>query len=268
LQPTPPGTTVFNFTASHDGIGVRPLEGIMPAERQRRFIEQIRARGGLVSMKRNRYGTESSFPEAGSTPCPTESPYELNITYFSALGDPDQPDPDLHIRRFLTSQAIMLSLRGIPGIYFHSLVATPNDAAGVEQTGRARSINRRKFTLDELQAAVSADGSAPYRVLHEYRRMLGVRVRQPAFHPEAPQRVIDLGRPPLVGLVRASLDGRQQILVLANVGPEPQEVDCGAAGLRPTADLLAAPAAPPVSRLVRLAPWQTAWLAVEPHTRP
>lgn len=246
LPATPPGTTWFNFTASHDGIGVRPLEGIMPAERQRRFIDGIRARGGHVSTKRNRDGSES--------------PYELNITWFSAMSDPDE---ELHLRRFLTSQAIMLALRGIPGIYFHSLVATPNDTAGVQRTGRARSINRRKFELDELDSASRAGESAPARVLEAYRRMLSVRMAQPAFHPEAGQEVVDLAHPSLVGWIRTSLDGQQRILVLANLGPELREVNGVAiAGMPPKVDLLAAPGASPGGGVVRLRPYETAWFTL------
>ncbi len=145
MRPTPPGTTVFNFTASHDGVGVRPLEGIMPPDRFERLINAVRARGGHVSTKRGPDGNDS--------------PYELNITYFSALAEVDEPDDDkalqMQIDRFLASQAVMLSLRGIPGVYFHSLVGTPNDTQGVATTGRARSINRRKFGLGELRGILS-----------------------------------------------------------------------------------------------------------------
>ncbi|NLX99410.1 MAG: DUF3459 domain-containing protein [Rhodopirellula sp.] len=244
LPSTPPGATVFNFTASHDGIGVRPLEGIMPADRKVRFIEMIRARGGHVSTKRNPDGSES--------------PYELNITWFSALSD---TDPQRHIRRFLTSQAVMLALRGIPGVYFHSLVATPNDTAGVERSGRARSINRKKCQLDELESDLRARDSVPGRVLAEFRRILAVRVQQPAFHPEARQDVVDLGHSSLIGFLRTSLDERQRILVLANLGPQPCEIDCAAvAGLSPKTDLLAESETWSPGNTIRLEAYQTAWV--------
>ncbi|MCX7426452.1 MAG: sugar phosphorylase, partial [Planctomycetia bacterium] len=148
LEPTPPGTTTLNFTASHDGIGVRPLEGLMPPDRFERLIESVIRRGGRVSTKRNPDGSES--------------PYELNVTYFSALAEPDRADGlAVQVRRFLASQALMLSLRGVPAVYFHSLVATPNDVVGAERTGRARSINRRKFDAAELRAALGCLGSPP-----------------------------------------------------------------------------------------------------------
>ena len=155
LKATPQGTTVFNFTASHDGIGVRPLEGIMPADRLERFIEAVRRRGGRVSMKRNTDGTES--------------PYELNIAYFDAVADPDNPDPALHVRRFLAGQALMVSLQGIPGIYFHSLVGTPNNHEGVEGTGartdhQSEEIRASRVGSDPRLACV-APSPGPRRLL-------------------------------------------------------------------------------------------------------
>jgi glucosylglycerate phosphorylase len=246
LEPTPSGTTVFNFTASHDGIGVRPLEGIMPADRFEQFIDAVRLRGGHVSMKRNTDGTES--------------PYELNITYFDAVSDPDATDPGDQVRRFLAGQAVMLSLKGIPGIYFHSLVGTPNNHKGVEETGRARTINRKKFQRDELDTILDRENSPPAQVLEGYRRMLAIRREQPAFHPDASQEVIQTDAPALVVLVRESSDPAQKLLVLANLGPQPLPVHVeGLIGIQWKRDLLGQ-CEPGTA--VTLAPHQVAWLDI------
>ena len=77
-------TTFFNFTASHDGIGVRPLEGILPRSEIETLVQLTRRNGGAVSFKHNSDGSQS--------------PYELNITYLDALGG--------HPLKFLASQAI------------------------------------------------------------------------------------------------------------------------------------------------------------------
>ena len=55
------------------------------------------------------------------------------------------------------------------------------------------------------------------QVLDGYCRMLSSRVRQPAFHPDAAQEVVDLDAPSVISFVRTSVDGRQRILVVANV---------------------------------------------------
>lgn len=246
LGETPPGTTVFNFTASHDGVGVRPLEGLMTAQRFDHFIDAVRRRGGHVSMKRNPDGSES--------------PYELNVSYFDALADPDNPDPECQVRGFLLGQALMLSLKGIPGIYFHSLVGSPSDHEGVRRTGRPRSINRKKFPREELDAILNQSNSPHGRVLEGYRRLLAVRRGQPAFHPDAAQKILVAEQDPhsLVAFLRESAEPAQKLLVAANLGERPVPVDVERlVGGRPQRDLLSDEQ--PEATMI-LAPWQIAWL--------
>ncbi len=224
LEPPPPGTTYFNFTASHDGVGVRPLEGLVTGERLERLIAAIRDRGGHVSTKRNPDGSDS--------------PYELNITYFSALGG-SAIATEQHVRRFLSSQAIMLALQGMPGIYFHSLVGTPNFAEGVEETGRARTINRRKYQRSELNALLQDEQAVPRQVLDGYRHLLDVRRQQSAFHPDAPQTVLAPQHPAQIAFLRTSRDESQRLLIVANCSDKPTSFSCSAAGVnRPQQDLL------------------------------
>ncbi|MEE8452253.1 MAG: alpha-amylase family glycosyl hydrolase [Thermoguttaceae bacterium] len=250
MEPTPPGTTVLNFTASHDGIGVRPLEGLMRPDRFDRLIAMVKERGGRVSMKRNADGSQS--------------PYELNITYFDAVAElndagPDDPDPAIQVRRFLAGQALMLSLQGIPAVYFHSLIGTPNDTAGVERTGRARSINRRKFELSELTSLVEDHDRPSAAVFEGYCRLLRIRGAQPAFHPDADQEVIPVDHRSTVGLLRTSIDREQRILVLCNFGREAVSIDvAGLTGRVPRKDLLGPDDAP--QAIGRLEPYQVAWL--------
>ena len=238
------GMTYFNFTASHDGVGVRPLEGLAPPERLDGLVAAVEARGGRVSRR--------AHPDGSSTP------YELNCTYFSALADPDAKDSaearELHVRRFLSSQAVMLALKGIPGIYFHSLVGTPNWQAGVEETGRARTINRRKFTRAGLDAHLSDPTAAA--VFEGYKALLDARRGEPAFHPEAGQTVLDLG-PSVLGFVRTAQDGGDRIACLTNLTGESVAADLsGVAGWRGGTDLLGGGDG---GERVELPPWRTVW---------
>jgi len=199
----PAGTAYFNFTASHDGVGVRPLEGLVPAARFEQLIAAMRERGAFVNTKRDSNGNDS--------------PYELNITYFDAFSDPVAPDADLHAQRFLASQAIMLFLRGIPGIYFHSLVGTPNDHDGVLRTKQNRSINRRKFREQELEDLLADQASAQRQVLDGYQQLLRTRQANSAFHPDAPIEVTDVGSAAVLAFTRHSLEDGQRLLIVANV---------------------------------------------------
>jgi len=246
LDPSPPGTTFFNFTASHDGIGVRPLEGLVSEDRFKRLVQQVRERGGLVSTRRKSDGTDA--------------PYELNITYFDALGAPGMP-VEMHVRRFLGSQAVMLALQGVPGIYFPSLVGAPNDQEGVRRTGAARSINRRKYGLAELRN-VLANPRSPQRMVFEgYNHLLETRIAQSAFHPDGAQTILELTDPAVLGFVRTSPNQAQRIVVLANVGPDARDISVPLPGgeVSVGGDLLH-PATPISAGEVHLEPYQVAWL--------
>jgi sucrose phosphorylase len=137
------GVTFFNFLASHDGIGVNPVRGIL-ADEEIDALVALAERRGHVSYKANPDGTES--------------PYELNVSYFDALSDGTGSERE-QIDRFLAAHAIQLAMIGMPGIYFHSLFGSRGDEAGVEQSGIKRRINRQKFTRAELEAELSDPGS-------------------------------------------------------------------------------------------------------------
>ena len=205
----PPGCTFFNFTASHDGVGLRPLEGLVPLAEVDAMVEEMCRRGGYVSRR--------------MTPEGVESPYELNISYFDAFRHPDPAENQWHINAYMVSQAVALSLKGIPAVYIHSLTATPNDHKGVRLTGVNRDINRRKWDREQLEALIENSYCETSRVFWEYKRMLGIRRRQKAFHPAASQHVLALGNG-LFGIERVAPDGSQRIIALYNFTPAVQEV--------------------------------------------
>jgi sucrose phosphorylase len=151
------------------------------------------------------------------------SPYELNISYFDAYRDPGSDVNRWQIPAFMVSQVVALSFRGIPAVYLHCLVATPNDYPGVERTGMTRSINRRKWDQGELETLMANAGSETGRVFRRYRRLLQIRRDQPAFHPEAPQRLLATSDA-VLALERTALDGSQRILALFNFTAFPQAV--------------------------------------------
>ena len=179
LCPPPGRATFFNFLASHDGIGLRPLEGLVAPEQVEAIVEQTIRHGGRVSYKSDRDGRKSA--------------YELNISFFDALSDPQGREPlDLQVRRFLTAQAIMLGLAGVPGIYFHSLFGSRSWTAGVSQRGENRAINREKLEERRLLAELGDPHSLRSKAFGGYRELLRVRGGMPAFHPRASQRFLTL----------------------------------------------------------------------------
>jgi sucrose phosphorylase len=200
-------TTFFNFTASHDGIGVRPLEGLLPENEKTELVANMQKFGGLVNYKSNPDGSKS--------------PYELNITYFDALKGTRNGEDEFQVRRFLASQIVMMSFQGVPAFYFHSLTATPNYQEGVARTKHNRTINRRKWNLEELQRALNNE-TPQKKVFESLRKFISIRKKQEAFHPNATQEILNTGNK-LIGFVRTSKNGNQTIVVLVNITGQKQE---------------------------------------------
>lgn len=202
LPVLPEHCTYLNFTASHDGIGVRPLEGLLPDHERDALLELMHKFGGFVSMRSNPDGSDT--------------PYEINITWFEAMrGTRRGPDP-WQIARFLCSQAIMLSLQGIPALYIHTLTGTLNDVEGVERSGRLRSINRRRWQRRELDLLLDSPSTPTHDVFNALSRLLEQRRQEPCFHPSAAQRVLD-SAPELLAVERGPLHDGRRLLALYNV---------------------------------------------------
>lgn len=175
LSDIPQDCTYLNFTASHDGVGVRGLKGIISDNEIDQLCETVKSLGGRISTKRNSDGSDS--------------PYEMNIVYIDALADTrDQPSEQL-AARFLTSQRVAMALRGMPAIYFQSLVAGRNDYAGLAQTERNRTINRHKWELTELSRHL--ENPASRSICDQITHSLKVRAGCDAFDPLAPQNILD-----------------------------------------------------------------------------
>lgn len=170
--------TFFNFTASHDGIGVRPLEGILPEEEIDRLIKIVKENGGRVSYKRNSDGSES--------------PYELNIAYVDAFLNKKSEVDEYHPDRFLASQAIQFVLPGVPATYIHSILGSHNWEQGVRQTQMARTINREKLRLDNIIKQLQDPDNFRSRIFFPYIDLIKIRKKQPAFHPNAFFEILEL----------------------------------------------------------------------------
>lgn len=216
MPPPPLGCTFLNFTASHDGIGVRPAEGLLPPEEIARTIETVRDAGGLVSMR--------SLPDG------TETPYEINVGYFDAVTATFDGDRTRKVERFLCSQTIAMSIEGLPAFYLPAIVGTPNDDEAVERRGSNRAINRHVWDDTELRSLLADPSTEQAQVFAGVRSLLRLRAMQPAFHPNATQHVLDLDDR-VLGLRRRSLDGDQSIVALHNVSADEVELDADALGL-------------------------------------
>ena len=201
----------FNFLDSHDGIGLMAVRDILSRAEIDFIIKRARSHGSLVSY---RIG-----------PSGKKEPYELNITWFSALNREDSgEDIAFQVRRFVASRIIGLVLQGVPGIYLHSLIGTRNDIDAVLSTNSYREINRSIIDEDAIYRALHDPFSKISRINRELGRLISIRTRQKAFHPNASQRPLMLS-PEVFSLYRVSPDGSQHILSLINISNRVSHLD-------------------------------------------
>ena len=245
--PTPEGCTIFNFSASHDGIGLRPVEGLLPEEEVNRMTQAVQGFGGRLTMR--------SYGER-------EVPYEMNTTLFCALkGTIDGPDA-LQVERFIASQTIMMSVEGIPAFYVQSFLASENDEALAAETGQNRSLNRKQWRTEEVEAQL-ADADTPMaKVFYELRRRLAIRKQQKAFHPDATQFTLHI-KPGMFGFWRQSLDRQQSLFVVTNITHEQKLLslrDMNLFGSAAWVDLLSGATIDPENEELELAPYQSVWI--------
>lgn len=204
----PPGCSFLNFLASHDGIGLTPVRGLVDEGDFRETLETEVRRGCLISYK--------AAPEG-------PIPYELNASWFDAVADPALPE-DLRIRAHLASHSIAASLDGMPAVYLHSILGTPNWKEGPAVRGYNRAINRRILDIKDVESDLGDPGSRASRCLAAFRSLYGYRGREPALAPGTPSRVLSR-EGPVFAILRGG-PGRR-LLCAVNVSSRPARFETG-----------------------------------------
>lgn len=231
------GTTYFNFLSSHDGIGVRPVEGILNEEEKKVLLDNTLKNGGAISYKNNSDGSKS--------------PYELNINYQDALASPDESD-EIRINKFLAAETILLSMQGLPGIYVHSLIGSRNDYYGKEISGIPRRINREKININYLEKELN-NSTNRKKIFDEILRRLKIRGEHKEFAPDSKQKILSLDKR-VFALERISKD--KKITVLVNVSSYEVQLDIENKGLDIISEIY-------VDKKVNLNPLQCMWILKE-----
>jgi sucrose phosphorylase len=240
LSTPSPQTTFFNFTASHDGIGVRPAEGILEPSELERLLHHVQNNSGRISYKNNPDGSRS--------------PYELNITYVDAIGGVDGPS-DVQIRRFMLSQAVKFALAGVPAVYIHSLLGSHNNIEGMLRTGHNRTINRARLDARLIRGEINDPTSFRGRIFRMHVELLNARSKSPAFHPKAAQKATALHNGTVLMLEREA--ETEKIVALYNFTGQPQAIQLA---IPPAVDLLTGKSLPDGE--VTLAPYAFYWLRI------
>lgn len=248
MPPAHNGTTYFNFIASHDGIGLRPAEGLLSDEELDALVNTMCHFGGHVSYRALDDGQSK--------------PYEINISLFDALQGTTAGPDSWGLARFVCAHAIMLGLEGMPGIYLHSLLGTRNDHARVENSGHYRAINRHQWDYALLEEELEREDSTHSEVFRRIKNLLSIRRQQPAFHPNATQFTLHLGAA-LFGYWRQSMDRRQSVFCISNVSDQALPLalsDINLIGTDEWVDLIGAQRFHSRDEVVEVRPYQTLWI--------
>ena len=249
MPPAQKNNAYLNFIASHDGIGMRPAEGILGTRVLKKLFKRIEINGGMFS-----------FRKVGSK----NKVYEVNTTLYNALKKTDFDEKGLYsIDRYLAAHTMLFALEGVPAVYFNSLFGTSNDIDLVKKTGIKRDINRFKWNLGKLTEKLNDEKSIEKIVYKKLLDMILLRKKQSAFHPNATQYTLSLG-PKLFGVWRQSIDKSQNIFAITNISSVERKLGLSKINLIENEiwkDLLQPDLKIDKLKVLKLSPFQTVWIS-------
>ena len=193
----------LNFIASHDGIGMRPIEGILSTNTQKKFLSRLKKNGGEFSYRKVQ-GVRKKV-------------YEANITLFNAFKYSDFDKSGIFgFERYMAAHTIMISFDGIPAIYFNSMFGNSNDNSKYIISGNKRDLNRYRWNKDKIEDHLKDQNSKQNKYYKNMSNILAIRSKQKAFHPNAIRKTLKLGAN-FFGIKRVSTDNKQSIYCITNM---------------------------------------------------
>ncbi len=248
MPPAQNGTAYFNFIASHDGIGLRPAEGLLNEEEIASLINTMQSFGGKISWSTGTNGVKR--------------PYEINIALYDALQGTTRGPDNLGMDRFICAHAIMLALEGVPAIYIHSLLGTRNDYENMERKDHKRAINRHRWDYTALNKTLDDNDSEHKQVFSRLQKIIQIRQQLKAFHPNATQFTLHMGEQ-LFGFWRQSVDRRQSIFCIYNISDTVQSLmlkDLNLISTDQWQDLISGVHFKDGEELLEIQPYQVLWI--------
>ena len=148
----------FTTLDTHDGIGIVDVKDLLPDEEVEKVKEQMYKQGANV---KKIYSSEAYN---------NLDIYQVNTTYYSALGNNDAA--------YLLARAIQFFAPGIPQVYYVGMLAGENDLELMERTKNGRDINRHYYSLEEIEAEQER------AVVRKLKELMELRNNHPAFNLE------------------------------------------------------------------------------------
>ena len=206
IDDIPPTKTYFNFLASHDGVGLRPLEGLVASNDVQTLVDACVANGGLVTFRSDDDGNAVA--------------YELNGTWLDLIRGVSVGDEA--IQRHIASHGLMFALQGEPAVYMQALLAESNAVDLAATTSQPRSMNRRRFSIDDIDHRLADPRSDASISLHHLVEMLKWRRESDAFFPQSAQRILPTP-PQVIGIERIATSGNIA-RVYVNVSADAEQI--------------------------------------------
>ena len=202
MPPAKNNNYYLNFLASHDGIGLRPIEDLISRKDLKKLLEVLEKQGGMFTYRKDKNNKLSV--------------YEVNISLFDAFIETINGIDKFVHHRFFCAHAIMISFEGIPAFYIHSLFGTRNDYKLFKKTKIQRSINRHVYKYNYIKNQLKNKNSSISQVFYKILELINIRKNQKAFHPNATQYTLNLGNS-FFGIWRQSIDRKQSIFAIFNI---------------------------------------------------
>ena len=247
MPPAQENNSYLNFLSTHDGIGMRPVEGILPEMEVKKYFRFFKKQGGLFSYRTNKG---------------KKSVYEVNITLLEALKECYNGKDKYIFDRFVLAHTILFSMEGIPAIYIQNFLGSKNDNIKVKKTNSFRSINRKNWNYDSLTKIINNKSTINNKILNSIKNLIVLRKKQVAFHPNATQFTLQLGDI-FFGLWRQSIDRSQSIFCISNLTNKKQKIsllDINLISTNSWFDLLTKKRIKNIGDELFFKPYQTYWI--------
>ena len=239
------GNCYLNFIASHDGIGMRPTEGLLSSKALKDFLYRLKKNGSKFSYRKIQNKSKKI--------------YEANITVFDALKKTNYDNGKFSFERYISAHSIMIAFEGVPAVYFNSIFGTSNDEAKFVITGNNRDVNRYKWNLKNISNKLNNKDSKEYYFYKKISNLLSIKKKQKAFHPNASRENINLG-PKIFCFKRESINKKQTIICITNLSSKIQYFKLSKKFLK-YKDLLGSKIFFTIDKRIKLDPCQTIWLS-------
>ena len=249
MPPAQLGTSYLNFIASHDGIGLRPAEGILTKKQTESLVRLMEKNGGQTSY---RIASDNE-----------SKPYEMNISLFDAMKATFKEKDEFVFQRFICIHTIMLSLEGVPAFYIHSMFGTKNDQELYKKTQHNRDLNRHSYKEQEVYDFLEDESDYRGQIFKQINILIEIRRKQLAFHPNAVQFTLHLGKH-FYGIWRQSLDKKQSIFCISNLTNKDRKlslIEINLIGFEEWKDLISDKIINDIDAEIVLKPYQTLWIS-------